>query len=116
MPNEHVHINRQLAGTPKEVTIPASSDTSDSFGLMQATAGSFQTPASIDSTTMGFEVSYDNSTWVTLRKIDGTDVSIPVAASGGYPLPFELFVHAYGRFVSGSTESPALVLVITLEN
>lgn len=118
MTRSHVHIHRQMDGTPRtDIIVPSADDTSNSFGVAQATAGGFQTPATLTSTTVGWEVSYDNETWVPLKEA-GTDatISYAVSAGGGYALPFELFMHAWARFVFGSAEGADRTIVVTLEN
>ncbi len=79
--------------------------------------GGFTTPSTFEGTTMSFEVSLDDSTFVPLKNDAGGAISMTVAVSCGYPLPPEIFAFKSFKFVSGAAASGAArVLGVSLKS
>lgn len=80
--------------------------------------GIFILPASFENTTVGFEVSADNSTFVDLYENSGlghvtsTLIGMTVASSRAYKLPDELAFAAFWRFKGTGNETGAATITI----
>ena len=91
----------------RTVTIAAGATASAAFGTGQATRGSFQLPASMDGTTITFNVSNDGATWQACP-IEGNETNpLTTASSKTYSFPVKFFNFRYGQLVSGTTETLA---------
>jgi len=74
----------------------------------------FITPAALTSTAMTFTVSVDDSTFVALKKNDGSaSISYTVTTSSYYPMnPADFFGISVLKFVGGSSEGGARTLTL----
>lgn len=99
--------------TPVTVAIANGATVSAAADLQGSTVVAVRTPAALTSTAMTFQVSDDGSTYVPLRKEDGTAYTLVVAASGGYPVNHDYFdPWDYVKAVGGSAEGGARSIVL----
>ena len=97
------------------VTIATDDDRTNSTMLGDRERGSVQTPASLTSTTIEFEVSNDDTTWDVAR--DDNDAAIgtkTVAVDKLYNIPAEVFKSRFMRIKTGSGEAADRNFIVSL--
>lgn len=95
------------------VTIANTETTSGAADLGEMAVVGIQTPASLTGTSFSFLASADNSTFVEVRKVDGTVYTLTVTSSKYYVVPpADLAGIRYLKIVSGSAETGAKVISI----
>ena len=69
-------------------------------------------PSDLDWTSVGYEVSADDTTYQDLYDYTGTIVAQTVAASKSYDLPGALAAWPYWRFKGNASQSPASSILV----
>ncbi len=97
------------------VTIADSATVSNAIDLGEMAIVGLQTPASMTGTAITFQASADNSTFVAVKKVDGTTYSMVTASSLYYVIPpADLAGIRYLKVVSGSAETGAKIITLLL--
>lgn len=93
------------------VTIANGDTESNAIDLGELAIVGMQTPASMTGTAITFKASADNSTFVVVKKIDGSTYSMVTASSQYYVIPpADLAGIRYLKVVSGSAETGAKII------
>lgn len=99
-----------------EFTIAVGGTISTSLNSSGQYISRIETPASIVSTTLSFQVSMDGTTFKPARTNTGAAYTITVAANLSIPIPPEITAGGLAcRIVAGSTETSGLVIKTTIE-
>lgn len=98
----------------RTVTIASGATISDAAQIEGATLIGLILPAEFDGTTLTFQVSQDNATFVPLSKdTDGAAYSLAAGASKAYSLDPALFLPwAYVKLVAGTAQTGASVVTL----